>query len=93
MLYQWIVGQHEHAKPPTVENLKQALRSQTVNLGAVARHLDDDLIKHGIYLLESSRVLLTIFFQTLNIVVEEGKSTLLEVHAREEERETHCLHT
>ena len=91
MLYQWIVGQHEHAKAPTVENLKQALRSQTVGLGAVADHLDDDLIKHGIHLddeslllckrpfLESS--LLMIVFQSLDILVEEGKSTLLEVHA------------
>ena len=83
MLYQWIAREHEHAKPPTVENLKQALRSQTVGLGAVANQLDDDLIKHGMLykwpLLESS--LLTIFFQSLDILVKEGKSTLLEVHA------------
>ena len=50
VLYQWIVGQHEHAKPPTVENLKGALRSQTVGLGSVANQLDADLAKHGICL-------------------------------------------
>ena len=49
VLEQWIVRQHEHAKPPTVENLKAALRSQTVNFGKVANQLDDDLSKHGIY--------------------------------------------
>lgn len=48
MLEQWIVEQHEHAKTPTVANLKAALRSNTVGLGNVANQLDDDLIKHGI---------------------------------------------
>ena len=50
VLVQWIVRQHEHAKPPTVENLKTALRSKTVSLGIVADQLDDNLIKHGICL-------------------------------------------
>ena len=50
VLVQWIVRQHEHAKPPTVENLKTALRSKTVSLGIVADQLDDNLITHGICL-------------------------------------------
>ena len=50
VLVQWIVGQHQHAKAPTVENLKEALRSNTVGLGGIANQLDDELIKHGICL-------------------------------------------
>ena len=50
VLVQWIVGQHQHAKAPTVENLKAALRSNTVGLGGMANQLDDELIKHGICL-------------------------------------------
>ena len=74
MLYQWIVGQHEHAKAPTVENLKIALRSQTVDIGSV---LDDEIYKKP--LLESP--LLAIVSKTLDILVEDGESTLIEVHA------------
>ena len=83
---QWIVGQHEYAKAPTIENLKQALMSSTVGLGSVGYHLDDNLSEHGIYLddeslLLSKRPLLEIVFQTFDrILVEEGKFTLLEVH-------------
>ena len=50
VLVQWIVEQHQHAKAPTVENLKAALRSNTVGLGGMANQLDDELIKHGIFL-------------------------------------------
>ena len=50
LLYHWIVRQHDYAKAPTVENLKEALRSNTVSLGDMANQLDDELIKHGICL-------------------------------------------
>ena len=50
VLVQWIVGEHQHAKAPTVENLKATLRSETVGLGGIANQLDDELIKHGICL-------------------------------------------
>ena len=50
VLVQWIVGHHQHAKAPTVKNLKAALRSNTVGLGGMANQLDDELIKHGICL-------------------------------------------
>ena len=40
MLCQWIVGQHEHAKAPTVENLKIALESEAVGLAAMANQLE-----------------------------------------------------
>ena len=50
LLEQWIAQTYEHAKSPTVDNLKNALRSQTVGLGSMANQLDDELIKHGICL-------------------------------------------
>ena len=48
LLEQWIAQTYEHAKSPTVDNLKNALRSETVGLGSVANQLDDELIKIGI---------------------------------------------
>ena len=39
LLWEWIVGRHRYAKDPTLENLEQALRSQTVGLGREANHL------------------------------------------------------
>ena len=54
VLQHWIVRLHEHAKAPTVENLKTALRSNTVGLGGMANQLDDELTKHGICLDDAS---------------------------------------
>ena len=48
ILDEWIVGNHVHAKAPTVENLKKALRSTLVGLGDVASELDEHLVKHRI---------------------------------------------
>ena len=89
VLEEWIVRQHEHAKPPTVEYLKAALRSQTVNFGKVANQLDDDLAKLGIYFNDEDlssiakrphldTPLLDIV-SSLDTLVQEDKSTLLEV--------------
>ena len=50
LLQEWVTGQHPHAKPPTLNNLKVALRSTTVRLGRVANTLEADLIKHGVHL-------------------------------------------
>ena len=48
VLCQWIVEQHEHAKAPTVENLKIALESEAVGLAAMANQLERHFIEHGI---------------------------------------------
>ena len=88
LLYEWIVGRYEHSKPPTVENLKQALRSCLVGLGDVANQLDDQLSNHGISLNDKeplpkkprlSAPPVEIVSQSRDITVVEGKSTLLEV--------------
>ena len=88
VLHEWIVGKNEYAKPPTVENLKRALRSGLVGLGDVANQLDDQLSKHGISLNDEeplpkrprlSAPPVEIVSQSRDITVVEGKSTLLEV--------------
>ena len=90
ILHQWIAGQHEHAKPPTVENLKAALRSPIVDLGRVANQLDHELIQHGICLDDEEpsslakrprldAPLLNIVRQSLDTFLHEDNSTFLEV--------------
>ena len=88
LLYEWVVGRHEHSMSPTVENLKRALRSEMVGLGDVANQLDDQLSKHGIPLNDEEPLPkrprlsvppVEIVSQSRDITVVEGKSTLLEV--------------
>ena len=85
LLHEWIVGRHEHSKPPTLE---QALRSGLVGLGDVANQLDDQLSKHGMSLNDEEPLPkrprlaappVEIVSQSRDITVVEGKSTLLEV--------------
>ena len=40
MISRWVQMKSRHTKPPTVNNLKQALASQTVGLGALANHVE-----------------------------------------------------
>ncbi len=93
VLEKWIVGFHEYTKPPTENNLKNALASILVGLGAEANALHDNLIDHGVYIdddetqssapakrpcLEASP--LTIACQTRGTwEIKEGKSILFEV--------------
>ena len=42
VLLSWVVGECKNSKPPTLQNLKEALRSQTVGLGNVASTLKID---------------------------------------------------
>ena len=44
VLLSWVVGEYKNSKPPTLQNLKEALRSQTVGLGNVASTLKIDEI-------------------------------------------------
>ena len=88
VLREWIVGQHEHTRPPTVESLKRALGSCVVGLGDVSNQLDDQLSKHGMSLNDEEPLPkrprlaappVEIVSQSRDITVVEGKSTLLEV--------------
>ena len=42
VLLSWVVGECKHSKPPTLQNLKEALCSQTVGLGNIANTLNID---------------------------------------------------
>ena len=94
VLWEWIVGGHEHAKPPTVECLKQALGSVMVGLGGKASLLqEDNLVEHGIYVTGSKMPTLPkrpcleipalrIVSRTHGAIVNEENSTLLEVQVK-----------
>ena len=97
VLEEWILGGHEHAKAPTLGNLKKALGSKTVGLFSEAHELEDNLLKHGVCFKhpaslsitedgavdkpEPSTPLIEIISQSVDISVAEEKSTLLEVQA------------
>ena len=44
LLEEWLLKKFEHTLPPTVYNLKKALRSRTVGLGALANELDTEKV-------------------------------------------------
>ena len=89
VLWEWIVGNHAHARDPTLENLEEALKSQTVGLGAEADRLRDSVSRSGILFATADEEPLpqkrprledlSIAHQSSDTVVTEGKSTLLEV--------------
>ena len=91
LLREWIVGRHEHAKDPTLENLEEALKSHMVGLGSEANRLRDNLTQKWLFMTDEQPTLrkkprfqvspLEIVSQTCDTVVTEGKSTLLEVQA------------
>ena len=48
VLHVWVAQKYDCTKPPTLETLENALRSETVGLGAFANNLEENLIKKGI---------------------------------------------
>ena len=91
VLWEWIVGNHAHARDPTLENLEDALKSLTVGLSSEANHLRDNLTQKGLFVTDEEPALwkkprlqvspLEIVSQSGDTVVTDGKSTLLEVQA------------
>ena len=90
LLREWIVGGHDYAKDPTLENLEEALRSEVVGLGNEANQLRNNLHQSGIMFVNDEEPTpqkklrlenwpLGITRQSCDTVVTEGKSTLLEV--------------
>ena len=88
VLREWVVGNHPHAKPPTVGSLEETLGSNTVGLGKEASQLQNNMEKHIQQVegpstsakrihLECSH--LEIVSQSRNILITEKKSALLEV--------------
>ena len=97
VLREWIIGGHDYALDPSMENLKKALGSELVGLGKVAGQLEENLSKRSICILSCGDLspaakrpcldddtiimqpLVEIVYQSLDTVVPEEKSTLLEV--------------
>lgn len=86
VILEWIVGNHPHAKAPTFENLLKVLRSKTVELGAVACEIEEDLGCFNWDLVAPSPKKpcqepqqLEITIQSYDTSVDEEKATLLEV--------------
>ena len=80
VLLSWVRCEFEHAKPPTLGNLQEALRSDTVGLGALANKLeidDSQMVKHS--QIEDSYEEFGIVDHTRHVDVTEGNHALLEV--------------
>ena len=80
VLLSWVRGEFEHAKPPTLGNLQEALRSRTVGLGALANKLEIDdrqMVKHS--QIKDSPEEFGFFAHTKHVIVTEGNHALLEV--------------
>ena len=50
VLREWIIGEHDFALVPSMENLIKALRSNTVQRGKVANLLESNLQKRGVFI-------------------------------------------
>ena len=92
LLREWIVGGHDYAKDPTLENLEEALRSEAVGLGSEANQLQKKIHHSGITFTNDEEPTpqkkprlenwpLDIAHQSCDTIVTEGKSILLEVQA------------
>ena len=80
VLLSWVRCEFEHAKPPTLGNLQEALRSHTVGLGALANKLeidDSQMVRHS--QIEDSPEEFGIVDHTKHVNVTEGNHALLEV--------------
>ena len=78
VLLSWVRGEFEHAKPPTLENLQEALRSEIVGLGALANNLRV-ADNHSLLYSEIEDDISGIIDQSKQVVVTEGNYALLEV--------------
>ena len=85
VIHAWVMHKVVTAKPPTLANLENTLRSETVSLGVVADNLKDDLNKKGIVLSDGrissydKKKDLKIIHQSCRTEVAEDKCALLEV--------------
>ena len=81
VLREWIVGNYKHAKPPTLHNLLETLRSNTVGLGRIANLLQDYYLQENFpkrLCLESSFLEL-VSQSPCALTIRDEKSTLLDV--------------
>ena len=84
-LIEWVCGNHTHAKPPILTDLREALASDTVQLWKLAREIEERLRMKMISTNSPSVIdpqlndCLRIQYESTNTEVTDGKSSLLEV--------------
>ena len=84
-LTEWVCGNHKHAKPPTLTNLRENLASDTVQLWRLAGEMEEKLkVKMAgtdCPLVKDPQLsnCLQIQYESMDTEVADGKSTLLEV--------------
>ena len=84
VLREWVVGNHCNAKPPTLQNLLETLRSNTVSLGRIANLLQDNYL-HENFPIAAKRLCLEPSFLELvsqspcALTIRDEKSALLDV--------------
>ena len=84
-LIEWVCGNHTHAKPPTLTDLREALASDTVQLWTLAGEMEEKLRMKMISTNSPSVIdpqlndCLRIQYESTNTEVTDGKSSLLEV--------------
>ena len=84
-LIEWVCGNHTHAKPPTLTDLREALASDTVGLWTLAGEIEERLRMKMISTTSPSVTdpqlndCLQIQYESTNTEVTDGKSSLLEV--------------
>ena len=81
VLREWIVGNYKHAKPPTLHNLLETLRSNTVGLGRIANLLQDYYLQENFpkRLRPESSFLELVSQSPCALTISDEKSTLLDV--------------
>ena len=82
VILSWVVGECKHSKPPSLQNLKEALRSQTVGLGNIANTLNigkfvDSKVKSTSKIEDRSEDIQVINFNDDCVNVTEGSCVLL----------------
>ena len=84
VLREWVVGNHCNAKPPTLHNLLETLRSNTVSLGRIANLLQDYYLHENFPIAAKRLCLEPSFLELVSqspcvLTISDEKSTLLEV--------------
>ena len=84
VLREWIVGNYKHTKPPTLHNLLETLRSNTVGLGRIANLLQDYYLHEHFSIAPKRLCLESSFLELVSqspcaLTISDEKSTLLDV--------------
>ena len=89
VLLSWVKGEFEHAKPPTMGNLQEALRSNTVGLSALANEVElvnSQRVNHSVCDISEE---FGIVNHTKHVTVTEGSHALLEVQISNNHKATY----